>query len=358
MKSFFRYPKHRQFSAWQVELTTRCPLRCTMCVRQEYEDWKGKDMDIADFRKIVPHLNRVESVVLEGWGESLLHKDLAECIGLIKKEGTQVGFVTSGMGLDEAYMDRLINAGLDFIGFSLAGATPGTHQAIRVNSDFGRLIDSIRLFQRLGSRQKPHRPKIHIVYLMLKDNIHEVPLLIDLASEIGIPEVVLINIIQVTNIWQAEQQVFSYNNDEPYKEILKEANRKAKRLKINLVTPTLTPREMAVCSENPLRNLYISVEGEVSPCVHLHPHAPSPFKRIFQGKEYYVEKVSFGNIFRESLDSIWNKKEYAEFRDRFTQRKLRTEEAYRALLELKRPGCVGLPEPPDPGKTCHKMLGF
>ena len=199
---------------------------------------------------------------------------------------------------------------------------------------------------------------MHMVYLMLKDNIHEVPLLIDLAGELGIREVVLINIIQVTNMWQAEQQVFSYDNDEPYKDILKEANRKAKRLKMNLVTPALSPREMAVCSENPLRNLYISVEGEVSPCVHLHPHAPSPFKRIFQGNEYYVEKVSFGNIFRESLDSIWNKEEYTEFRDRLTQRKRKTEETYRALLELKRPDCAGLPEPPDPGKTCHKMLGF
>ena len=64
-------------------------------------------MDIGNFRKIVPYLNRVESVVLEGWGESLLHKNLVECIGLIKKEGTQVGFVTSGIGLDEAYITDL-----------------------------------------------------------------------------------------------------------------------------------------------------------------------------------------------------------------------------------------------------------
>jgi hypothetical protein len=56
-------------------------------------------MSINDFEKIVPYLQNVGSVVLEGWGESLLHRNLTDFIRLAKTAGPEVGFVTSGMGL-------------------------------------------------------------------------------------------------------------------------------------------------------------------------------------------------------------------------------------------------------------------
>lgn len=315
-------------------------------------------MDMGDFKKIVPYLKDVKSVVLEGWGESLLHKNLTECIELIKNQGAQTGFVTCGMRLKEDHMDKLIRAGLDFIGFSLSGATPDTHNKIRVNSDFYTLIDSIKVFSNVVLKKGLNKPKMHIVYLMLKDNMHEVPLIIELAKEIGIREVVLINITQVTNAWQDAHKAFSYNEEEPYKDLLKEAERKARHLKTTLTKPALSPHEIAVCSENPLQNLYISVDGEVSPCVYLYPPAPSPFKRIFQGKGHHIEKVSFGNIFEEPFESIRNKKEYVEFRNCFARRKQAAEEVYRALLNLKKPESSALHDEPAPCKTCHKMLGF
>jgi MoaA/NifB/PqqE/SkfB family radical SAM enzyme len=351
----FKRPKPKRFSAWQIELTTRCPLRCTMCVRQEYKGQQRKDMPMEDFKKIVPYLKDVQSVVLEGWGESLLHPNLVECIGLIKREGAKAGFVTSGTGLDEEYVRKLSDAGLDFIGFSLSGATSMTHNKIRINSDFDKLIGSIKLFKNLPAGT--HKPKMHIVFLMLKDNMGEVALLPDLADEIGVSEIVLINIIQITNTWQAEQKAFAYDEAEPFKEVLKEARRRAKSMGIGLIESALSPREVAVCTENPLKNLYISVDGDVSPCVHLYPAASSPFRRLYRGKEHSVEKVNFGNIFRETFESIWGRKEYVEFRDKIGRRKQRAEENYRALLDAKRTDSTGLPEPPAPCRTCHKMLG-
>ena len=74
---FLRQGKRRSFSAWQIELTTRCPLRCRMCAREEEAPWQHQDMALEDFKRILPYLTDVETVVLEGWGESLLHKDLS-----------------------------------------------------------------------------------------------------------------------------------------------------------------------------------------------------------------------------------------------------------------------------------------
>lgn len=359
LDKLFKSRKTRPFSTWQVELTTRCPLECTMCIKDEYRDWYRRDMDFGDFRRIVPFLKDVQSMVLEGWGESLLYKRLIECILLVRQQGTEVGFVTSGMGLTEEYAKDLIAAGIDFIGFSLSGATGRTHNAIRINSDLDALINSIAFMKRYAAEKGMTKPAMHIVYLMLKENIHEAPSVIDLAGEIGIREVVFINIVHIANARQDKERVFACEetNDGPYQAILTEAGKRARRLGISLSIPSLHPRDVAVCAENPLRNLYISADGEVSPCVYLGPPIRSPFKRIFCGEEHGTERVSFGNVFREPVEEIWNKKEYTAFRERFMERERFSAALYESLMDMKRIERTPYPDPPRPCATCHKMLG-
>jgi len=348
-----------RFNAWQIELTTRCPLRCTMCIKDRYRDWHRRDMAMEDFLKIVPYLRYVHTAVLEGWGESLMHPHLLDIIGLVKKQGCEVGFVTSGYGLDEDLIIKLIEAGIDFIGFSISGATDKTHNSIRVNSDFYNLVGSIKAFNTCIAENNLKKPKIHIVYLMLTENILEMPAVIRLAADTGVKEVVFINITHITNDRQDREKVFicQVHEEQPYRGIIDETIKAAKRLKIKINLPGMTAGDVALCSENPLENLYISSEGEVSPCVYLYPPIPDDFKRIFCGKEHTVNKVSFGNIFNEDMETIWNKKGYLDFRGRFYERKKKMEELYNLILEPKRIRDMTLPEPPEPCKTCHKILG-
>lgn len=318
-------------------------------------------MSLEDFRTLLPYLKDVETVVLEGWGESLLHKDLLECIRLVKKEGPEVGFVTSGKGLTEKRVAELIGAGLDFVGFSISGTTPETHDAIRVNSHLPEIVHAIRLFTEEKERQGVLQPKMHLVFLMVKDNISEVPSVPSFAQEAGIEEVVLTNICHTINVWQERQRVFTWKKDDnEYERFVKEAETNARKLNIRLKRPSLYAGDVSICDENPLRNLYISVEGEVSPCVYLHPPLPSPFRRIFCGEPYCLEKVSFGNIFKEPFSQIWNREGYVQLRDSFIQRERKFRDLYYSLWDGKMTNSLKeseLPDPPEPCKTCHKMLG-
>ncbi len=353
--------KGKCFSAWQIELTTRCPLKCKMCIRRESEGWKDQDMSLEEFKKVLPYLKGVEVVVLEGWGESLLHPNLSECIRLVKREGSQVGFVTSGKGLTQRRIAEFIDAGIDFVGFSIAGTTAKTHDAIRVNSHLSEIQDAIQSFTEEKFRQGTARPRMHLVFLMLKENISEVPLVPVLAKEMGIEEVVFTNICHCINNWQEEQRVFLWEEGQnEYEKIVKQAEAKGRELKIRVKRPSLSAFDAPLCSENPLTNLYISVDGAVSPCVYLYPPLASPFKRIFHGKEYGVEKVSFGNIFGEPFPEIWRRRSYNQFRNCFIQREEKFKEAYLSLLDnpksrnLKK---IELSEPPESCKNCHKILG-
>jgi len=362
LEKFTWRKKKKPFSAWQIELTTRCPLLCKMCIRSERNDWHYHDMPLEDFKKISPYLKDVQNVVLEGWGESLLHPNLVDCIQLVKREGPEVGFVTSGKGLTQDRASELVRAGLDFVGFSLAGTTAETHDAIRVNSRLPEIVDAIHSIREEKARQSRHLPRMHIVFLMVKDNIHEVPALPAFAKETGIEEVVLVNICHSINAWQEKQRVFSYGEgDDEFEKMIRRAESDARKLNIKLRRPSLSAMDVPVCGEDPLRNLYISTDGEVSPCVFLYPPINSPFKRIFSGKEYWLGRVGFGNIFRESFPRIWENKNYVQFRNCFVQRRKRFRELDQLVWNSIRPldsQNIDLPEPPEPCMTCHKMLSL
>jgi hypothetical protein len=57
------------------------------------------------------------------------------------------------MGLNDLYREELFDAGVDFIGFSIAGVIPQTHNSIRAHLDLGKLSRKIRTFQEI----KAHR---------------------------------------------------------------------------------------------------------------------------------------------------------------------------------------------------------
>lgn len=318
-------------------------------------------MAIEDFRGVSQYFRDVETVVLEGWGEALLYAHLIEAIRLVKAAGSQAGFVTSGWGLTPEHTKEIIGAGIDFMGFSLSGATAETHNAIRIHSDFGGLIEAMRRLNQIKKEMKSGRPKLHIVFLMLRENFLELPLLPELAREVGAEEVACINLIQVANAWQESQRVFSCEPSEEVK-LIEAAQERAKSLGIALRMAPLSPRQVAVCEENPLRNLYVSVTGEVAPCVYLYPPAPPPIHRIFCGAENDISKVSFGNIHVDPIARIWESERYRAFRGAFEARKRTTAQAYLSLLmsteRHRKPGTVSLPDPPEPCRTCHKILGL
>jgi len=359
---FLHRKRQRSFGAWQLELTTRCPLRCKMCIRSECDHWQSQDMEFANFQKIVPYLKDVETVVLEGWGESLLHRDLIRCIRLAKEQGASVGFVTSGMGLTKDRVEELVDAGQDFIGFSISGTTPATHDAIRVNSHLPDLLHTVQLFQEEKKRRNVLHPKIHFIFLMVKENLHEIPMAPSFTKQAGVEELFLTNICHTINTWQEEQRIFVWDKgDNPYEAAVHQAEVNAHKLQIRLKRPALRATEVAVCEENPLRNLYISADGEVSPCVYLYPPLPSPFKRIFCSGEYETQKVSFGNIFRDPFPKIWDCDHYREFRNHFLARERAYQESYFSLFNgprLANPQGVVLSEPPEACKTCHKIIGI
>jgi len=76
-----------------------------------------------------------------------------------------------------------------------------------------------------------------------------------------------------------------------------------------------------VCDKNPLNSLFISANGDVSPCVFLAP--PVGEEIVWQHGRVAVRQRRFvmGNLKNLTLKEIWETDEYETFRERFRQRK-------------------------------------
>jgi len=81
----------RPFEALQIEVTSRCCLKCEMCPRSALaHQWPEIDLSWEAFQRIVPVFGYVQHVHLQGWGEPLLHPRLAEMIAAAKAAGCRV----------------------------------------------------------------------------------------------------------------------------------------------------------------------------------------------------------------------------------------------------------------------------
>lgn len=107
-------PALRQFpSRLFVETTTRCNLKCRMCVKQSGDGGICEgDISPAVFAALEPALPHVEALVLNGIGEPLLHPGLEEFIRRAKElmpAGSWVGFQSNGLLLDNDRADSLVH---------------------------------------------------------------------------------------------------------------------------------------------------------------------------------------------------------------------------------------------------------
>ncbi|HXX53360.1 MAG TPA: hypothetical protein VEI28_02185, partial [Thermodesulfovibrionales bacterium] len=69
-----------------VEVSTRCNLRCAMCVKQNTSgDMAEGNLSLETFLALEPSFPHLSALILNGTGEPLLHPQLEEFIRRAKK---------------------------------------------------------------------------------------------------------------------------------------------------------------------------------------------------------------------------------------------------------------------------------
>jgi len=116
----------------QIEVTNRCNLDCKMCPRR-FLNIEYKDMDFELFKMVIDKLEGVSEIILMGWGEPLIHPQIAEMIQYSHNAGFKTRLTSNAVLLNDKKIDEIASAGLDEITLSI----DSVH-----SSDFGHTMTS------------------------------------------------------------------------------------------------------------------------------------------------------------------------------------------------------------------------
>ena len=321
------------------------------------ERWPALDLPWESFERIARAFEKTKWVHLQGWGEPLLHRRIFDMIALAKSAGCRVGFTTNGTRLTHQAGERLLDLGLDVLAVSIAGAAKHSHEAIRVGSNFERLVEALRRFAAQKARRKSAVPKLEIFFLMTPANLAELPQAVELAAALGADELVATNLDYVITPQLDALRAFAPSPPaRAQREAMDEARLAAQRLGIGFRANSLEPREMAVCDLNPLKILFISADGSVSPCVYTSLTGQTAIPRFFDGKPVSIPPVYFGNVNEQELTEIWEQPAYRAFRRQFIERVQRTARMVFAAAGGARVSTEEAPAP-EPCRSCPKLYG-
>ncbi len=167
-----------------LQLLYQCNFRCRICDfwREEYRH--APRLTLEDMRIVTEKLHALSPLIVSiGGGEPLIHKDLTEIIRLLAQDHFPV-MICNGWYMTPEKARAMFEAGLCEISISVDYADPARHDEQRgVSGAFDRAVQALEMLQ----RSRTHRTqRVHMISVVMEDNLDEIEPLIRLAREIGV----------------------------------------------------------------------------------------------------------------------------------------------------------------------------
>ena len=278
-----------------LELTNTCNLSCIMCARHTKE-FKPTFFNIEWLDKFVPILEQVSEVTLFGWGEPTVHPKFGQILEYLTQYPIKKYFLTNGMLLNR-FSDLIVNS-VDILAISLDGAKQDTNDRIRRGADFNKIIENIRCLVAKRNASTRKRPYINFVMTLMKDNLHELPLMIELAYTLGIEEV---KAVYLTAFSQELTSQVLFNQQKEVKKVFTETMKIAEKYGVMVKLPYLQGKDPAQNDPHKpcfvgWRDFFLGSDGFVRPC-------QSTAHKFFNIQNY------------SDFMDMWNSSEYKTFRE-------------------------------------------
>ena len=173
---------------WNVTLPMAdiCNAKCSFCSSWMVGNRWLKSQDIDQYSSLIRHSCQFG---LQGHGEPLVNPEFKDiCLKLkeLLDPRCSVYIITNGLLLDR-YISFLQDIQINSYNISLNAATPETHDSIMGlgKNGFNRIVSSIRNILALR-KDVPNPVSVYLSYVVIQQNIHEIPQFIELANNLGV----------------------------------------------------------------------------------------------------------------------------------------------------------------------------
>ena len=293
--------------AIEIEVTTRCNLRCTIC---EHTYWgeRGKDLTYDQFVRIIDQFPQLAWVGITGIGEQFLNKDFIRMLALLKERGIFVEFFNGAHLLTPDIARELVRMGVDKIWISMEAATAETYEKIRVGAKFDKVLSNIRgLFkakEELGSAV----PEIWFHYIINTLNVQEMPQYVDLVADLVGARGNYATLIFWTGLLSFPE-VDHLVVDQVPEEIRQEVARRTGQQGIYSNWNQNTAALESVCNCTRWTEPFILASGHVQPCCAINE----------ANQREYQRQTAFADLLEEDFQDVWRSTRYEHFLARIRQ---------------------------------------
>ena len=189
---------------------------CVYCEWDMNKELEGDNVDAPFTRETLnewgPFFDNSVSLVNCSIGEPFMMKNFDELLDIFGDGGKVLEMTTNGQILTERNIQKLLGRNVDLY-ISLDAATPGTYARLR-NDTFDKILENLRrLIEAKGG--PGGLPRIHLVFMPMQANFHELDDFVRLCAELRVDRVVLRPLNYSDSIdldWTREGYRFQYKD--------------------------------------------------------------------------------------------------------------------------------------------------
>jgi radical SAM protein with 4Fe4S-binding SPASM domain len=160
------------------ECTSKCNFQCVHCYSESGPRGRTEKLPLSSVRDLMEELGRCGTEFLSiGGGEPLMYRELPHVVSSARAAGLEVEVTTNGSLAVPSRIARLQEAGLRFVQLSLDGATAETFESIRKGGKFTQVVEN--------AEHLADAFTLTVSAVAVRENLSEIPALIDLAKKIG-----------------------------------------------------------------------------------------------------------------------------------------------------------------------------
>ncbi len=255
---------------YKVDPTNVCQLHCPLCPTGLKHDFRSKGfLDESKYKNFVDQIAG-SAIMLDlfGWGEPVLHPQIASIISYASQQGVFVRLSTTLHGMGSMGLEKLVGSGLDAMIVAVDGSDDATHQKIRAGGDLSQVLDSLKELVELKQAMGKRLPHITVRMLVNRTNEHQISAVKTMVQDLGVDAFTVGSVaINTQDASQAEEWL-------------------PKESRISAYAGTL--KNQGSC-EDLWEAMVVNWEGGVAPCCW----------------EYHHEN-DVGNAFEKPVSEIWN----------------------------------------------------
>jgi MoaA/NifB/PqqE/SkfB family radical SAM enzyme len=304
----------------QVEPVGQCNLRCQMCAIQFRQDGPPTGppafMDFDVYTRLLDQFPALEELQLQGLGEPMMHPRFFDMVEYAVGRGIKVSTNTNATLMNTRRAERCVTSGLGEIHISIDGATPETYERIRVRARFDRVIANVEGLVAARRLLGGGSPRIRMVVVAMRGNLHEFPDLVRLAHRLAIDTVFVQHLCH--DFGESglpahyrpmrdfvDGETLEGEDPERVGRYFDEARRVAVELGVELRLPRTQPRRHPPGTPGPQRcnwpwrGPYVSYQGLAMPCCMVST----------------PDRIHFGSMAKLGAEAVWNGEAYRAFRD-------------------------------------------